>query len=108
MVLSVIVPLSLQTVFSIVLNLGYVLFSASMPLVVGNLPTVVTMGLIGLALSVFREESIAREGGVEKCFVSHIRLSLRHERDIQNGNHVLGISLIISEDGTKMAEGSSL
>ena len=107
-VLSVIVPLSLQTVFSIVLNLGYVLFSASMPLVVGNLPTVVTMGLIGLALSVFREESIAREGGVEKCFVSHIRLSLRHERDIQNGNHVLDISLIISEDGTKMAEGSSL
>lgn len=64
--LSVIVPLALQTVFSAMQNLGYVLFSASMPLVTGNLSTVVTMGLIGLALSVFRQEPIARENSVAR------------------------------------------
>lgn len=108
MTLSVIVPLALQTVFSVMQNLGYILFSATMPMVVGNLATVVTMGLTGLALSVFREEPIARENSMERGTVSHIRLSLRNERDVQNGNHVLGVSLIISRDGTKTAENSSL
>ena len=79
-----------------------------MPLVRGNLPTVITMGLIGLALSVFREEPIAREDSTERGSVSHIRLSLRNEKDVQNGARVLGVSLIISQDGTKAAEGSSL
>ena len=106
--LSVIVPLALQTVFNVMQNLGYVLFSASMPLVTGNLPTVVTMGLIGLALSVFRQEPIARENSVAQGPVSHIRLSLRNEKDVQNGGRVLGVSLIISKDGTKATEGSSL
>ena len=106
--LSVIVPLALQTVFSAMQNLGYVLFSASMPLVTGNLSTVVTMGLIGLALSVFRQEPIARENSVAQGLVSHIRLSLRNEKDIQNGDRVLGVSLIISLGETKAAKGSSL
>lgn len=106
--LSVIVPLALQTVFNVMQNLGYVLFSASMPLVTGNLPTVVTMGLIGLALSVFRQEPIARENSVAQGPVSHIRLSLRNEKDVQNGGRVLGVSLIISKGGTKAAKGSSL
>lgn len=60
-VLAVVLTLGLQTLFSVALNLGFVLFSASMPLVVGNLQTVVDMALIGLALSVFRGDSIARE-----------------------------------------------
>ena len=60
-VLSVTLTLGLQTLFSVALNLGFVLFSASLPLVVGNLQTVVDMALIGLALSVFRGDSIARE-----------------------------------------------
>ena len=106
--LSVVLPLALQTGFSVVQNLGYILFSASMPLVTGNLPTIVTMGLIGLALSAFREDSIAREDSVGQSTASHIRLSLQNERDVQNGNHVLGVSLIISRDGTNAAEGSSL
>ena len=105
--LSVIAPLTLQTVFSVMQNLGYILFSASMPLVTGNLPTVITMGLIGLALSVFREEPIAREESVEQNAASSIRLSLRNEKDAQNGNHVLGVSLIISRDGTKKTESAS-
>ena len=106
--LSVIVPLALQVIFSIMQNLGYVLFSASMPLVTGNLPTVVTMGLMGLALSVFREEPIARENSPEYGAASRIRLSLRNEKDVQNGERVLSVSLIISRNGTKSAEGSSL
>ena len=106
--LSVVVPLALQTVFSVMQNLGYILFSASMPLVTGNLPTVVTMGLIGLALSVFREEPIARENSPGYGAASRIRLSLRNEKDVQNGERVLGVSLIISRNETKTAEGSSL
>ena len=60
-VLAVVLTLGLETLFSASMNLGFVLFSASMPLVVGNLQTVVDMALIGLALSVFRGDSIARE-----------------------------------------------
>lgn len=60
-VLAVVLTLGLEALFSVALNLGFVLFSASMPLIVGNLQTVIDMALIGLALSVFRGESIARE-----------------------------------------------
>lgn len=60
-VLAVTLTLGLQTLFSAALNFGFVLFSASLPLVVGNFQTVVGMALIGLALSVFRGDSIARE-----------------------------------------------
>lgn len=60
-VLAVVLTLGLQTLFSTALNLGFALFSASLPLVVGNFQTVIDMALIGLALSVFRGDSIARE-----------------------------------------------
>lgn len=60
-VLAVTLTLGLQTLFSTALNFGFVLFSASLPLVVGNFQTVVDMALIGLALSVFRGDSVARE-----------------------------------------------
>lgn len=60
-VLAVALTLGLQTLFSVMLNFGFVLFSASLPLVVGNLHTVIDMALIGLALSVFRGDSVARE-----------------------------------------------
>ena len=60
-VLAVTLTLGLQTLFSAALNFGFVLFSASLPLVVGNFQTVVDMALIGLALSVFRGDSVARE-----------------------------------------------
>lgn len=56
--LSVIVTLGLQALGSLAVNLGYPLFSATFPLVIGNLHTVFSMGMIGLALSVFRGESI--------------------------------------------------
>lgn len=52
--LSVVLSLGLQAAASVMQNLGYVLFSASMPLIVGNLISVVDMTLIGLVLSVFR------------------------------------------------------
>ena len=60
-VLAVVLTLGFQTLLSAALNFGFVLFSASMPLVVGNLQTVADMALIGLALSVFRGDSVARE-----------------------------------------------
>lgn len=58
---AVVLTLGLQGLCSVVLNLGFVLASASFPLLVGNLHTVVTMALIGLALSVFRQERIPEE-----------------------------------------------
>ena len=105
--LSVVVPLGLQTAFSVAQNLGYMLFSSSMPLVTGNLPTVVAIGLVGLVLSVFREDSSARIFNTAQGPASRIKLSFQNEEDVQNGNHVLSVSLIISRNGTKTAQDSS-
>lgn len=58
--LVVILTLSGQAVCSVAWNLGLTLFSSEFPLMIGNLSSVVNMGLIGLALSVFRGESIAQ------------------------------------------------
>ena len=52
--------LGLETLFSAALNLGFVMFSSHLPLIVGNLHTVLDLALIGLALSVFRGGSILR------------------------------------------------
>ena len=51
----------MQTVFAVVLNLGFVLFSAQLPLVTGNLHSVVDCALIGLSLAAFRSESVLRD-----------------------------------------------
>ena len=59
--LAVVLTLALQSIFAVVLNLGFVLFGAQLPLVTGNLHSVVDCALIGLALSVFRAESILRD-----------------------------------------------
>lgn len=59
--LAVVIPLFLQALCSVAWTLGFPLFSASFPLVMGNLNTVLDMALIGLALSVFREAHIARD-----------------------------------------------
>ena len=50
--------------FAAALNLGFVLFSAQLPLVTGNLHSMVDCALIGLALSAFRSESILRDAVV--------------------------------------------
>lgn len=60
-VLAVVLTMGLQALFSVALNFGFVLLHASLPLIVGSFQTVVDMALIGLALSVFRGDSIARE-----------------------------------------------
>ena len=59
--LSVVMTLSIQAIFSVMWNLGYTLHNAAFPLVMGNMNTIINMWLIGLALSVFRGESIARD-----------------------------------------------
>ena len=106
--LSVVVPLGVQLVFGVTMNLGYVLLSAAMPMVVGNMATVVTMTLIGLALSVFREAPIARDSCPERRPSSHVRLSFRNEENAENSNRVLGVWLTVSHDEAKAAEGPSL
>ena len=61
LVLAVVGTLAAQSVFAAVLNLGFVLFSAQLPLVTGNLHSVVDCALIGLALSAFRSETLLRD-----------------------------------------------
>lgn len=58
--LAVILTLFSQAACSVAWNLGFTLCSSEFPLIIGNLSSVVNMGLIGLALSVFRGESIAQ------------------------------------------------
>lgn len=58
--LGVVLSLGLETLFSAALNLGFVFFPSHLPLIVGNLHTVLDMAFIGLALSVFRGEEILR------------------------------------------------
>ena len=59
-VLAVVLTLGGQAVCSVAWNLGFTLYSSEFPLLIGNLSSVVNMGLIGLALSVFRGENIAQ------------------------------------------------
>ena len=59
--LAVGLTLAGQSAFAVALNLGFVLFSAQLPLVTGNLHSVVDCALIGLALSVFRSETLLRD-----------------------------------------------
>ncbi len=57
--LSILLPLCLRAAASIALTLGYVWLSVSFPLMIGNLQMILDMGMIGLTLSVFRQDGIA-------------------------------------------------
>ena len=70
LVFAAVLLMSLQGIFSVVLNLGFVLFNAGMPLVMGNLQTVLNLALVGLVLSVFRGDAISREPMTERKRVS--------------------------------------
>ncbi len=60
-VLSVVSTLSMQALCSVTWNLGYTFYDSSFPLIVGNLNMIINMWMIGLVLSVFRAENIARD-----------------------------------------------
>ena len=75
-VLAAMLPLCLQALFSISWNLGLTLLSSSFPLITGNTNTVLSMFLIGLCLSVFREERIARDPVYEKMRIPRYRIKI--------------------------------
>ena len=80
--LAAALTLGLQCLFSVVMNLGVVLFGAAFPLLSGNLHTILNMAIIGLALSVFRGDSIAREEPLTSHKIRHIkriRLKIEYE-----------------------------
>ena len=56
--LSVALPFLLQTIFGVMTSLGFIWFAVPFPLVGGNCILSVQMALIGLVLSVFRQESL--------------------------------------------------
>lgn len=70
-VLAALLPLCIQSLFSIAWNLGFTLLSSPFPLITGNTSTVLDLFLIGLCLSVFREERIARDSA---CHYDKVRL----------------------------------
>mgnify|MGYP000012379680 CR=1 FL=1 len=68
LVIAVVMMLGIQALFSVAWNLGFTWNSALFPLMIGNTASVVEMGLIGLALSAFRGDSVARD---ESCDVQY-------------------------------------
>ncbi len=82
-VLAASLTLALQCLSSILLNTGFVLFSASYPLLSGNLHAITDMALIGLSLSVFRGDTIAREESAEPAprlrRIKRIRLKIEYD-----------------------------
>ena len=79
-VLAVGMTLLGEALCSVAWNLGFTLITADFPLVIGNLHSVLVMGLIGLALSVFRGDSIAFEkAGKGEC-LPRFRLKISWER----------------------------
>ena len=80
-VLAVVITLFMQALCSVAWNLGFTLFSAAFPMVVGNLNTVIDMWLIGLALSVFRGEHIARDQMCDgKSSLPHYRIEIHIQK----------------------------
>lgn len=79
-VIAVVMSLSVQAIVSIAWNMGFALLGASFPFIIGNISTVFNMGLIGLALSVFRGDSIARNSENIKHERQKIRIKLVVER----------------------------
>lgn len=102
--LSVAILLGAQMVCSVLMNLGLVLFPAAMPLIVGNLASVVAMGLIGVALSVFREEQIAPDTVPLGKAGRRIRISFRRERDLESGEVRLEAAVTLPRRETVVVE----
>lgn len=79
-VIAVVMSLSVQAMISVMWNMGFALLGASFPFIIGNISTIFNMGLIGLALSVFRGDSIARNSENSKQERQRIRVRLVVER----------------------------
>ena len=60
--MAIVLTLGGQIVISILMNLGFLLLSASCPFIVGDVLTMLNMALMGLLLSVFRQERIPAAG----------------------------------------------
>ena len=79
-VLAVGMTLLGEAICSVAWNLGFTFLTADFPLVIGNLHTVLVMGLIGLALSAFRGDSIAREMPATPLRAPRVRIRLEIQK----------------------------
>lgn len=75
-VLAAVLPLCIQALLSIAWNLGFTLLSSPFPLITGNTSMVLDLFLVGLCLSVFREERIARDPVYEKMPFPRYRVKI--------------------------------
>ena len=60
---SAVLPLLLQTIGAVVQNLGYVFASLPIPFLSGNIVMVETLALVGMSLSVLRQQDLPEEQG---------------------------------------------
>lgn len=79
-VTAVVATLFIQALCSVAWNLGITLIGAAFPMVVGNLNTVINMSLIGLALSVFRGENIARDQAYDGKLLPRFRVKMQIQK----------------------------
>ena len=56
--LAVVLPILLRGLCAAAMNLSFILFSVSFPLLSGNMVMIADMALLGFALSVFRQEGL--------------------------------------------------
>ena len=75
-VLAAVLPLCIQALLSSAWNLGFTLLSSPFPLITGNTSMVLDLFLVGLCLSVFREERIARENVCDKISFPKYRIKI--------------------------------
>ena len=71
---AILLTLGIQFLASVLLNLGFVFTGATCPFLVGNLHTVLDMGLMGLLLSVFRQEYLPASPNVGAGGTLHFKL----------------------------------
>ena len=71
---SVLIPFCLRAITSIALSFGYLWISVSFPFFIGNLQMILDMGMVGLVLSVFRQDGIAQNA--ESVLRKRLRLQL--------------------------------
>lgn len=68
LVLSVVMVFLCRIICSVLCNMGCMLIAAGFPMLTGNLQSMIDMGLIGLALSVFRGGSVLRDGAEKRSW----------------------------------------
>lgn len=78
--LSIVLTLCIRALCSLAWNLGFTLLNFAFPFLSGNFSTVLDMALIGLTLSIFREERIVQDHIYKESFLPPYRIKILIEK----------------------------